>query len=576
VDPLTFELIKNSLSVICDEMALTMARAAYSPVIREQLDFTTAILALDGEVIVQGRENGLHLGSVMSAFRGIHKKFGDNMHPNDIFINNDPYEGGSHLPDLFIIKPIFIGQRLVAFAGAEAHMSDIGGRVPGSNASDSTEIYQEGLRIPPSFLFVKGEPNRTLWDLLGKNVRQPDRVIGDIHAILAAVAVGEREFLRLVEQYGHDRLQFYIREIMAYTERMARSEIASWPDGEYFFEDAIDDDGIDPDPIPIRIKVSVRGDELEIDFTGTAPQVRSAINTPGSFTKAACFMAVRAIMKNDLPHNAGFTRPLRIHVPEGTVLNPLPPAAVAARALAAFRTINAVFGAFAQIVPERVMAADEGGNALITFAGKDREENPWLYTDIHLGAWGGRHDRDGLDATCGLSASTANTPCEVIELEYPLLVRQYSFVQDHCGAGKYRGGFSMVRDYEVLIDNTMVQVRSDRAKIRPYGLFGGARGTPSANYLESKRGQQKMPSKFMAWLNAGDIYQCRLASGGGWGNPLERDPALVQRDIRNEMISVEYAAREHGVVIDRDTGLIDQDATNQSRASLSTISSNRD
>lgn len=564
-NPVTFELIKNGLAVLCEEMALTMARAAYSPIVREMLDFTTALLTPEGEVMSQVRAAPLHLGSIMYALQGVRDKFEGRIEPGDVFINNDPYEGGSHLPDIFILKPLFVDGKLAAWVGAEAHMSDIGGRVPGSNASDSTDIYQEGLRISPSHLYFKGEPNRTLWDLIEKNVRQPKKVIGDIRAILAAVNVGERGFQKYVREYGYEQFRSYVDEIMNYTERMARAEIAGWPDGEYTFEDAIDDDGLDPGPIPIRLKVTVRGDELHMDFSGTAPQVRAAINTPATFTNAACFLAVRSAMSADLPHNSGFTRPIHIFVPEGTVLNPRHPAAVAARALAAYRTANAVIGALAKVVPGRMMAADDGGNALITSAGKDGEGKDWVFTDIHIAAWGGREDRDGVDGTCGVCISTANTPCEIVELEYPVRIRQYGFVRDACGPGKFRGGLAVAREYHILSDDMMLQVRSDRAKIAPYGLFGGKPGTPSSNIVNPGPNQQELPSKFMTWLKSGDVYRCQLASGGGWGHPFERDPELVLQDVRDEKITVEFAAREHGVVIDAEALRIDRPATEQLR-----------
>lgn len=572
--PITFELIKNGLAVLCEEMALTMARAAYSPIVREMLDFTTALLTPEGEVMAQAKAAPLHLGSIMAALQGVRNKFGSEMQPGDVFINNDPYEGGSHLPDIFILKPLFADGQLAAFVGAEAHMSDIGGRVPGSNASDSTDIYQEGLRIPPSYLYFRGESNRTLWDLIEKNVRQSKKVLGDIRAILAAVGVGERGFHKFVQAYGYEKFRSYVKEIMNYTERLARAEIARWPDGDYTFEDAIDDDGLDPGPIPIHLKVSVRGDELEMDFSGTAPQVRAAINTPETFTKAACFLAVRSAMSADLPHNSGFTRPIRIFVPEGTVLNPKPPAAVAARALAAYRTANTVIGALAKIIPERMMAADDGGNALITCAGKDGDGKDWVFTDIHLAAWGGRQDRDGVDGTCGVCISTANTPCEIVELEYPVRIQQYAFVQDACGAGKFRGGLAVVRQYEILADDLMMQVRSDRAKIAPYGLFGGKPGTPSSNILNPGPHQRELPSKFLTYLKTGDVYRCQLASGGGWGDPFERDPEVVLADVQNEKVSAEFAAREHGVVIPPETLRIDWAATEQLRSAHRSARSN--
>jgi N-methylhydantoinase B len=566
IDPLTFELLKNGLSVLCDEMALTMARAAYSLIVRESLDFTTALLTPDGEVMAQGQTNALHLGSIIGALEGIRARFGDDMHLGDVFINNDPYTGGSHLPDVFILKPLFVDGKLAGFAGGEAHVSDIGGRVPGSNAADSTEIYQEGLRIPPSRLATRGVPNETLWDLIRQNVRQPVQVVGDLNAILAAITVGERGFYALVEKHGYERFQQYVDEIMNYTERVARAEIAGWPDGEYTFEDAIDDDGLDPGPIPLRLKVTVRGDELEMDFTGTASQVRAAINTPATFTRAACFLAVRAAMTTHLPHNSGFTRALKIIVPEGTILNPRSPAAVAARALAAYRTTNVIVGALAQIVPERMMAGDEGGNALVTVAGTSPNGRSWVFSDIHLGAWGGRHDRDGVDGLCGVCVSTANTPCEIIELEYPLRIEQYGYVQDACGVGQFRGGLGLVRDYRVLEDRTMVQVRSDRVTTRAYGLYGGKPGTPGRNVVNPGPDEHEPPSKFMLWLKAGDLYRSQLPGAGGWGDPLDRDPAAVRRDVRDEKISIGLGAREHGVVIDPDTLQVDEAATAALRA----------
>jgi N-methylhydantoinase B len=270
-------------------------------------------------------------------------------------------------------------------------------------------------------------------------------------------------------------------------------------------------------------------------------------------------------MRMDLPHNSGFTRPLRISVPEGTVLNPLPPAAVAARALSAYRTANAVIGALAQCVPEHMAAADEGGNALITFAGQDAKRGAWVFTDIHLGAWGGRHDRDGVDGVCNICTNSANTPCEIVELEYPLRILRYGFVQDAAGPGQFRGGLSVTRDYEILADDVMLQVRSDRQTTRPYGLFGGGEGAVASNIVTSKGEQRDLPSKFTTYLRTGDLYRSQLASGGGWGDPLARDPARVARDVRDEKISPAYAAREHGVVMDPATLAIDTEETERRR-----------
>ena len=459
-------------------MALTMARAAYSPIVRELLDFTTALLTPDGEVMAQGRTNALHLGSIMGALQGIRARFGDDMHPGDIFVNNDPYEGGSHLPDVFILKPLFVEGRLVAFAGAEAHVSDIGGRVPGSNAADSTEIFQEGLRIPPSRLATRGVPNETLWDLIAPERPAADRVVGDLRAILAAVSAGERGFFRLVGSTA-TTLPLLRRRDHELHRAVARAEIGGWPDGEYVFEDAIDDDGLDP--ARSRSGSRSRCAATRWRSTSRAPRRRPGRRStrPVTFTRAACFLAVRAAMTTHLPHNSGFTRPLRIVVPEGTILNPRSPAAVAARALAAYRTTNVVVG---RAGPDRPGANDGRATRAATRSSRwpapARTGGPGCSATSTSGAWGGRHDRDGVDGLCGVCVSTANTPCEIIELEYPLRIEQYGYVQDACGAGRFRGGLGLVRDYRVLEDRTMIQVRSDRVTTRAYGLYGGEPGTP--------------------------------------------------------------------------------------------------
>jgi N-methylhydantoinase B len=570
IDPVTFELIKNGLSFLCDEMALTMARAAYSPILREVLDYSTALLTPEGEVMAQGRTHAMHLGSIMYALEGIKEAFGDDMHPGDLFISNDPYRGGSHLPDVFLLKPLFVGGKLAAFVGGEAHMSDMGGRVPGSNASDSTEIYQEGLRIPPSKLMIGGERNRVLWDILEANVRHADKVLGDLHAILAAIAVGERGLARYFDQYGYTTFRSYVGEIMDYTERMTRAEIASWPDGEYSFEDAIDDDGMGSGLVPIKVTIRVKGDGVEFDFTGTGGMVRSAINNPITFTAAACFFIVRSAVPMPLPHNSGFTRAVKVHAPKGCILNAQPPAAVTARALTAYRALDAIVGAMAQIVPQRMLAGDEGGNALLTFAGEQRgDERAWLLTESFRGAWGARHDRDGVDAITGIAAPSANVPCEILELEYPLRVSEYGFVQDAAGHGRYRGGLGMVREYEILRDETLVQVRSDRFKTRTYGLYGGHPGSYGANTLNPGRtGERALPSKFLVWMNKGDRFRCQLASAGGWGDPLDRAPAQVLADVEDGKIGRKVATEIYGVEFDPATGAVDVKGTGRRRAAL--------
>ncbi|RMF91449.1 MAG: hydantoinase B/oxoprolinase family protein, partial [Nitrospinota bacterium] len=304
VDPITLELIKNALQSIVDEMALTVVRTAHSGVIKDVMDFSTGFCTASGEMIAQGLTLPLHLGAIPDAMTAVLRKYGTNVAPGDIIIMNDPFDGGMHLPDIFMFKPLFYRGELIGFPAVVCHHTDVGGRVAGSNASDSTEIYQEGLRIPPLKLYEAGVPNETLFALIEKNVRVPVKVLGDLRAQLAACHIAEREYLRLVERYGVQELNRYLEELLNYTERLARAEIAAMPDGEYSFTDYIDNDGIDPDPILLQVRVTVHGDTMTVDFSGTSPQVKGAINSTFSFTKSAVYLSVRCIMDAHIPNNA--------------------------------------------------------------------------------------------------------------------------------------------------------------------------------------------------------------------------------------------------------------------------------
>jgi len=568
-DPVTFELIRYGLESLGDEMAATMAHAAYSPIIRNAHDLSTALLTSECEVIAQGRTNPLQLGSIMPAARAVVAKFSRQIGPGDIFILNDPYEGGSHLPDIFLIKPLYARDQLVGFAGSEAHHSDVGGRVAGSNASDSREIYEEGLRIPPSYLFRAGDANETLFDVIRSNCRFPEQVMGDLGAQMAALKVGEKGFRHLVERYGHEELKGYIARLFEHAERVVRAEFSSWPDGLYEFADYIDDDGTGNGPIPIHVQITVSGDSLTIDYSGTGAQVESAINTPKAFTQATAMTAVRCAIGVDVPHNSGYMRPVTVIVPEGTILNARPPAAVAARALAAFRAFDATIGCLAKIVPKRLMACGDGGASLITFSGLDGGGRKYILTDMHLGAWGGRQDRDGVDGISSPLIAITNVPVETIERETPLRITRYEFIPDSCGAGRFRGGLASLREYRIDSGSAMVQFRSDRAKVRSYGLFGGRPGASARNVLNPGPLEKELPSKHTTSLNCGDVYRSVISGAGGWGDPLERDPQSVREDVRNEKVTRKFAAREFGVAIDA-AGRVDLDATRSLRGQTST------
>jgi N-methylhydantoinase B len=567
-DPIGFELVKHALAAIADEMAVTIVRTARSFVMKEAMDFSTAICDANGEMVAQGLCLPLHMGSVPAAMQALLARYGGQFQPGDIYVLNDPYEGGSHLPDLFVFKPIFAGQRLVGFSCCIGHQTDIGGRVAGGNACDSTEIYQEGLRIPPVKLYERGVPNDTLFRLLEKNVRVPATVLGDVMAEVAACRSGEREFLKLVERYGVEALQEHMRDLLDYTEALTRAELRALPDGEVDFADYIDDDGITPDPIKIQVKLIKQGDSLTADFTGTSPQCKGAINAPLSWTTSCLYACVRSVLDPSIPNNAGYFRPLRVIAPEGSFTNCVPPAPVAARGLAGMRITEAIFGALAKMLPHKVFACEVAGDTGVTIAGYHADRTPFVFLEFLYGSWGGGPSRDGIDGCASLAINYANTPAEVIEVEQPLMIEQYGYVPNSGGPGKFRGGLALVRDYRFLADDTYVQVRCDRYKFLPYGLYGGRDGTPAANILNPDGEARQLPSKFLIHVKKGDVLRTVLAGPGGWGDALERDPERVLDDVRNEKITADYARREYGVVVDVRSWTVDERATEALRREL--------
>jgi N-methylhydantoinase B len=466
-DPLVFELIKNALAGISDSMAVTVVRTARSFVVKQSMDFSTALCDANGELIAQGMCVPLHLGAMPPALQGVLQRYHGRLAPGDVCIVNDPYSGGSHLPDIFLFKPIFVDGRLVAFACVIAHQTDIGGRVSGGNACDNTEIYQEGLRIPPLKLFEHGVPNEAIFAILEKNVRVPDKVLGDVRAQIAALHMGERDFLQLVREYGVEELQGYIADILDYTERFTRAEIETLPDGVYTFTEYIDDDGITPDPIRIQLALAIHGDTICADFTGTSPQCKGSIQPNLPATKAMVYAAIRCVLDPAIPNNGGYFRPIHVVAPAGTFVNPVHPAAVAARALGARRVAQAVFGALTKALPGKIFAAWGGGEFGISVGGYYANRKPFVHLEFHNDtSWGGGPHKDGLDGHPGPMSNLANTPVELLEAEQPLRIDQYGFVPDTGGAGKYRGGLAMVRDFRLLEEATL-QIRSDRRKFPP-------------------------------------------------------------------------------------------------------------
>ena len=571
-DPITEELFRNAIAALGDEMVLTIYRTAYSGVLKNIMDYSAALCDARGRLVAQGLALPGHLCSIPVALQAALRHFGNDIAPGDILINNDPYDGGMHLPDIFIFKPLFApggnSGKPIAYAATICHHTDVGGRVPGSNASDSTEIYAEGLRIPPLKLYDRGQPNTTLFRMIDRNVRVPNRVLGDIRSQLAACEIAARGMTDIVARYGATGVQTLMDATMDYSERLTRHCLSELPDGEASFTDWIDDDQIDAGvPIPLVCTVRKRGDTMEVDWTGSAPQVKGAINNTWSYTAAASFTAVKSVLSVNMPNNDGVFRPISVIAPPGTITHGKLPAACAARGLTGFRAVDCCFGALAKLYPDRVYAASDGGNTGITIGGYDKELRPFIYVDFLSGSWGGRPWADGIDGNTNMFANMASFSVEVIEAENPLEVLDYEFVPDSGGAGKFRGGMAQRKTWRMLADEGILQVRADRQAHRPYGLQGGHPGAPGRNLLDPNLpSEEHLHGKLTMTLRRGQLFRHELPGSGGWGDPLQRDLALVARDLRDGLVTIEAAARDYGVAALGDPPVIDVTATEALRA----------
>ncbi|WP_334127509.1 hydantoinase B/oxoprolinase family protein [Sneathiella sp.] len=570
-DPVRLALLRNGLDAIADEMAVTVVRTARSYVIKEAMDFSTGLIARDGQLVAQGLCLPVHMGSFPPTIRAVLDKFGDTIRPGDVFATNDPYTGGgTHLPDIYIFKPVFLKDELIGFAAAIGHQTDIGGRVAGGNACDSTEIYQEGIRIPPIRIAVNDKIDQSFMEILRLNVRLPDKVEGDVMATIAACRRGEKGLLELAHRHGADSFADDINALLDQAEHMTREELKALPDGEWEFEDFLDDDGFTDDPLRFYVKLTKKGSDLTVDFTGTCAQVPSSINLPIAMTESCVYAAVRSVLSSDLPTNSGFMRVINIITEPGSMVHPVPPGAVAARGLTSMRVSEAIWGALSKMLPHKVFACGVQGDFGVIIAGYRDKSDPFVLLEFLFGTWGGRPNKDANDGLASLAVNYSNSPVEIIEGEQPVRIERYGFRDDSGGPGRYRGGLGLIREYCLVgVDEAVLQVRSDRQKFQPYGLQGGHPGAFARNYINfGKDDEERLPGKFMRTLKRGQTYSAFLAGGGGWGNPLDRPPADVLENVLDDKVSLETAREAYGVVIDSDAWVVDEAATERLRQSL--------
>jgi N-methylhydantoinase B len=555
LDSFRLDILSSALTALTEEIAITLLRSAYSQVVKEAQDASCAIFTAEGRIVAQPVVIPGHLGSMKYMLAACLKSYPVNtLSPGDVLITNDPYQGGSHLPDIALFRPIFHSGELVAIAGCLCHYTDVGGMVPGSNPQRATELYQEGLVLPPMKLHDAGQPNETIRKVIRANVRNPEIFFGDLNAQESAMLTGERRMLQLIERFGVDGVRQAMDMIIAMTEQKAKAEVAAMRRGSYVFEDFMDHDGIDlTRPIGIRVRLDVLEDRLRFDFTGTDPQVKGPLNAPLAKTWTTVFYCVMCALSDDVAFNDGIASIIDIYVPEGTVLNPRHPAPVNARSVTVHRVADVVLGALALAVPERLGAQSCGVPTGVSFGGVDpRTGRNFVFYESYGGGMGATRSGDGADAISTGASNAMNIPVEAIEIDYPIRIRRYELAPDTAGSGKFRGGLGIIREYEMLAASSSINARGDRTKFAPRGVHGGKDGAKS-NFLlfdaEAPEGRE-IPSKYSGQIQCGDRLRVTTSGGGGYGSPAARDARMLFDDVDNGKITVAKTRADYGVALD--------------------------
>lgn len=574
-DVFTYEVLRSLLESIPREMAEVLKRTSYHPIFNEVLDFSTALLTAEGELAAQFVGVPVHLGALEACARAIINRFGaDGFKPSDIIIHNNPFPGGSHLPDVDILAPVFYKGKLVMFAVARGHHGDIGGAHPGSFAGDSTSIFQEGVRMPPIKLYEAGKLAEGVKDLLLANVHMPNYTWGDLQAQVAACHIGEKRLSEMFEKYGSEAVAQSINWSFDRSEQLMRAEIDRWAEGFYTFTDYLDNDGIDKDrPVKIHVKITVKGSDITFDFNGSDKQVRGPANCVMGNLTSAVYTALFNLTERTIPKNHGCYRPVTIIAPEGLVVNAKYPApVVSGNTETTLRVIDTITGAMAKVMPEKVVAACSGTTSNVIWGGVDpRTDEPYaLYLGGFGGGGGARATKDGWGPQGGSQIGGANgqIPIEEVETKFPFFIEEASLVLDSGGPGRFRGG--QVELWRMRIVGHICEMGGcqDRSIISPYGLFGGMPGLHGDNHIVRKNGEIIAIDRSGGVMVAPeDEIHLRFPGGGGYGDPLGRNLDYLQNDIDHKIVSVESARRDYGAVVDA-KGKIDRAATEANRKKL--------
>ena len=573
VDPITLEVIRNRLESIANAMQYTLLRSAVAVIVKEGEDCSCGIFKPNGETITQARACPIHLTTMRPGIGKITQEFPlEEMQPGDTFILNDPYQGGGHLPDILMAAPIFVESRdlPVAFAGALSHHEDVGGQEPGSMSANTTELFQEGLIIPPVPWMEEGRPVKTSFDFVRYNVRIPNIVLGDLEAQSSACSVGVRSFQEMVRDMGFDTVDASIGILFDQAEARMRAELSRLNDGVYEFEDWVDNKSRDLPRLRVKCRVEIAGSDICVDFSGTAPQQSAPINVNLAGTESGAHTTIKGMTDPNLPLNEGAVKPIAVIAPEGGLFNPLRPAPVALRGQIAQRAYDVVQGALIQAVsPEEAVACPSGGNMATSFSGLDEKCELFGSSDLTTGGIGARSDCDGLDHMEHGFTNVQTTPSEAWETRYPIRVRDHELRTDSGGPGKYRGGLGIRRSFEILKGPVRCCHRHDRSLSSSWGIFGGRPGARWRSYIERADGTvEQLHSKEVIELEIGDTFVRETGGGGGYGDPLERDPQLVVDDVLDRKISKRSAGEDYGVVLSDDGFGFDEALTMEKRTRM--------
>jgi len=520
-DPIRTEIMKHRLVSVAEEMGARLQRAAFSPNIKERCDFSCAVFDGSGSLVAQAAHIPVHLGAMPLSVQACLESL--TFAPGDVAMVNDPYRGGTHLPDITLVSPIFVGEKfesaLLGFVANRAHHADIGGMSAGSMPL-SQEIFQEGLIIPPVKLMGGGKKNEDVWRLLMANVRTPQERTGDLQSQLAANHIGIQRMQGLANRFGIQTLVADMEALLRYSERMTRQLIVQLSNGSYRFEDALDNDGFSEEPAVIRVAITIDGEQATVDFSGTDPQRPGSINAVYPVTLSAVAYVFRCALGLDIPANSGCLRPIQIIAPEGTLVNARPPAAVAAGNVeTSQRIVDVLLGALAQACPDRIPAASQGTMNNLTIGGRDeRHGQPFAYYETIGGGIGAGPCSDGPSGRHSHMTNTLNTPIEALEYAYPFRIAQYALREGSGGIGQHRGGDGLVRSYEFL-QPAEITLLSDRRVTRPYGLEGGEPGQPGTNRVGKNSVEKEVPGKCSFPVEAGDALTIKTPGGGGFGKP---------------------------------------------------------